>query len=567
MIYGSAAGPRRRSWGLGRKLSAGFALVTALSTALGFLAINRMHVVNHTDAAISENYLPSLGVVGNLGLAIEDMRRAQARLALSTAGSASAQQSLLSAHAAAAQAVKLRREYEPMTDPGVERDRWTTIYDQMWPTVNATTDQLAQLKSSGQDKQVVSAYVDQAKQFTTVLDFLRWDLKYNGDHGAQAASWSRHVYAEAWWMILGGLTVVLALSVATALFLIRHISTPLARMTGAMRRLADHEMSTEIPYADRADEVGAMAAAVQTFKEKMLRADQMSAERQVAREAQTQRSADLVTSFQERIGGTVSIIASAATKMEATAQSLTATATETDNQANAASNAAGLSSIAVQTVSAASQQLSASISEINRQVASSATLTGNAVITVKQTDETVKALAENASQIGHVVELINGIASQTNLLALNATIEAARAGEAGKGFAVVASEVKSLAHKTATATTEIGGQIARVQQAAAEAVAAMRHIAAMIEEVGAITTAIAAAVEEQGAATAEIARNVQQTAETTDEVTTNIVGVSRSVSSTGAAAAEVLGAAGDLSRQADGLASEVEQFVAAVRAA
>ena len=132
---------------------------------------------------------------------------------------------------------------------------------------------------------------------------------------------------------------------------------------------------------------------------------------------------------------------------------------------------------------------------------------------------------------------------------------------------MVASEVKSLAHQTATATGEIGGQIARVQQTVASAVTAMRNIAASIEEVGAVTTAIAAAVEQQGAATAEIARNVQQTAETTDDVTTNIAGVNRSVTSTGAAASQVLGAAGDLSRQAEGLSLEVGRFVTSIRAA
>ena len=93
-----------------------------------------------------------------------------------------------------------------------------------------------------------------------------------------------------------------------------------------------------------------------------------------------------------------------------------------------------------------------------------------------RTDGIVKTLAEGAQKIGDVVGLISTIAGQTNLLALNATIEAARAGDAGKGFAVVASEVKSLANQTAKATDDISQQIAQIQAATKEAVAAIEAI-------------------------------------------------------------------------------------------
>jgi methyl-accepting chemotaxis protein len=165
------------------------------------------------------------------------------------------------------------------------------------------------------------------------------------------------------------------------------------------------------------------------------------------------------------------------------------------------------------------------------------------------------------------VSLINDIASQTNLLALNATIEAARAGEAGKGFAVVASEVKTLATQTAKATEEISGQIAQIQEATKEAVGAIQGIGETIREMSDIAAAIAAAVEEQGTATQEIARNVQQAAQGTQEVSGNIGGVKEASASTGAAANQVLGAAGQLSKQSEQLTEEVDAFLAGVKAA
>ena len=369
-------------------------------------------------------------------------------------------------------------------------------------------------------------------------------------------------------LIGGGIGLVLGLLIAV--FMARSITRPLGAMTDTMAKLAAGDLETDIPARDRKDEIGAMAHAVEVFKLNGLEAQRQTAAQETERQAKERhaaRLAELVKDFETKVSGLVGTLSSAATELEATAQSMTSTAGQTNDQASTVASAAQEMSANVQTVSASAEELGASINEISRQVAQSAEITLKAVKDAERTDEIVRALAEGAQKIGDVVGLINNIAGQTNLLALNATIEAARAGDAGKGFAVVASEVKSLAGQTAKATEEISQQITQIQSATQEAVAAIKGIVGTIGEVSRIAGSIAAAVEEQGAATAEIARSVQQAANGTQDVTTNISGVSQAANETGAAAGQVLGAAGELSRQAEALSGEVSTFVAQVRAA
>jgi len=372
------------------------------------------------------------------------------------------------------------------------------------------------------------------------------------------------------WVQLSGAAAGLALGLALAVIIARGITGPLTGMTEAMSRLAADDLTVGVPGLERGDEIGAMARAVDVFKHNGLAARTAAAAREAERkekEAHALRLAQLVRDFEGSVAGLVQGLATAATELEATAQSMSGSADQADHQAATVASAAQQMSVNLQTVSASAEELGASINEISRQVAQSAEITARAVQDAERTDTIVRALAEGSQRIGEVVSLINDIAGQTNLLALNATIEAARAGDAGKGFAVVASEVKNLAGQTAKATEEISLQIGQIQAATGEAVGAIRGIVATIAEVSRIAGSIAAAVEQQGAATAEIARSVQQAAAGTQDVTQNISGVSQAANDTGSAATQVLGAAGNLARQADALRGEVSGFIAGVRAA
>jgi len=369
----------------------------------------------------------------------------------------------------------------------------------------------------------------------------------------------------------GGISIVfVTISVVAVMISKNYLSNPVMAIGDIMTRLAQKEYNLVVPATERRDEIGAMARAVDVFRDGMMRADAAAAqqeEQRREREARATRLEAMTKTFDGDVSSILNAVDHAGTDMQSTASSMSQTAEEASRKAAVVAAAAEEASANVQTVAAASEQLASSIHEISRQVNQSAKVAADAAEQSTRTNALVQGLAQSAQRIGEVVNLINDIASQTNLLALNATIEAARAGDAGKGFAVVANEVKSLANQTGRATEEIAQQISAVQEATKNAVNAIQAIGTTIAEINQISSAIASAVEEQGAATQEIARNVQQAAAGTQQVTQNIGGVSEAAVDAGHAANDVLVVATTLARESTSLRSVVDGFLTNVRSA
>jgi methyl-accepting chemotaxis protein len=378
--------------------------------------------------------------------------------------------------------------------------------------------------------------------------------------------------AEKMVILFAGMFVLSAtLAVGGFILIQMRISRPITAIADVMRRLSANDLSVDVPGAGRSDEIGRMASAVLVFKDKMIEAERLRSEQaENEMRAATQRKSEmhkLADAFQAAVGNIVETVSSASKQLEATATTLTQTAETTQQLSTTVATASEEASDNVNSVASASEELAGSVNEIARQVQESSKIALEAVQQAQKTDARIAELSRAASRIGDVVKLITGVAEQTNLLALNATIEAARAGEAGKGFAVVAHEVKALAAQTAKATDEISTQIAGMQTATQDSVAAIKEIGVTIGRISEIASAISAAVEQQGAATQEISRNVQQAARGTAEVATNITDVNRGASATGSASSQVLSSARSLSNESNRLKIEVEGFLNTVRAA
>jgi methyl-accepting chemotaxis protein len=519
---------------------------------------------------VVETSIPSVVSLGQLSADVANARVRQLRY-MNDATGAEREEHLKSIDAIAKAISKDRAAYEPLITEVEERDIYSEASNS-FDDLNRLWAQVVALTQTGNEDQAKVIFSKSMKDlYDAVGKSLQSSVDFNTKHSARDGAEATASVTDALTAIYVALGVVITIALGAMFLSFQRVIRPLSRMTVFMGVLAGGNAAAEVPDRDRRDEIGAMASAVQVFKEGIIRNRELEAEAVQARldnEAANRAAMNqLADNFEAEVMGVVRSVSAAAEQLQQNATQMSAAADQTSRQSTIVAAASEQATGNVQTVASSAEELSASIREIGEQVTSAARVAGSASEQAALTAGVVHKLADNAKHISEVVALISSIAAQTNLLALNATIEAARAGEAGRGFAVVATEVKQLASQTARATDEISSQVNAVQTATEEVVKAITSITGTIDQINMISSAIATAVEEQGAATNEISRNVTQAAQGTQEVTTNIAGVNQAAAQTEMVSGEIVKAASDLSVQANSLRDQVGNFISRVRAA
>ncbi|PPQ28318.1 cache domain-containing protein [Rhodopila globiformis] len=345
------------------------------------------------------------------------------------------------------------------------------------------------------------------------------------------------------------------------------ITRPVMNMAAAMRRLADGDLSADIPALDRGDEIGRMAQAMLVFRQNARHARALEQEAAVVRREKDRRQAAMdqnTLDFSQSISSVMSGLSRAADAMCAQAADMSTAAGRTRQLAGETADGATASSQNLAAVAAAAGEMSTTIDDVHRQVSRATDAVRLTVERATATDAKISSLVKATEQIGDVAALIAGIARQTNLLALNATIEAARAGEAGKGFAVVASEVKALATQTAKATDDITHQIVAVRAATSDAVGSVRDVGTAIGEIDQIAAAIATAVDQQAAVTRGIVDSVQAVTSATRQAASAMQDASAMSETASHTSDRVLQVAGEFHDTAETLDGEIRNFLDAM---
>jgi methyl-accepting chemotaxis protein len=373
--------------------------------------------------------------------------------------------------------------------------------------------------------------------FLAKLKDLRLELTTFADQIAKGAVVTASSGTRA---VIGASAVALVLGSILAWFIVRGIIMPLNAMTGAMTGLAAGDGSVEIPEMHSRSELGAMARAVDVFKQN---ADKIAA--MLTAETTTREIGEVISSaaagdltirvplddkvgFLKDIGGQVNRLLDTTNiafrefgeKARHTAISVgeaSAAVGQVSDGARSQSGALSQVATALRESTDALKSVSDNTKAASDKATTASQLVQKGLVSVERLAGIVDAIAQNSRKVNQITQVIAQIANRTHILSLNAAIEAARAGEHGKGFVVVAQEVGKLAEsagQNAKQITDIVEQAtidANEGKSATDVVrGAMQGIAAETDQTTQMIHSSAAAVEEQQATITQIDSNVSQ---------------------------------------------------------
>lgn len=505
---------------ISRLLFIAFAIPLLALAGLIWTSVTQMDVINNQSTEIAQNWLPSVAAVEKLNTQTADLRNIEAIHIITVDENefAAVEQQLDKTESMVNDTLN---QYQKLVSSS-EEQRILDQFKAEYQSYLSIQKELLQLSRENQNQKARNLFLGASlTSYNQYSDLLLKLVALNEKGSNDASARGDEIYQQSEVILITVLVVSGLIVAGIGIIVARYLTNSINQVQQAMNKLAKGDLTYRLTVqgnnelAMLADGFNQSSQQFQQLNSGLIKvADQVNslADSLSANMNQTEHNSSQMLAQ-------VEMVATAITEMASAAQEISQNASSARDSANEA-----LSSVDVGHKSLDKSNHIAS--RIEQSMSESATI--------------VNELKLHSTEIGAVIDVINGISEQTNLLALNAAIEAARAGEQGRGFAVVADEVRNLAAKTQQSTVDIKeiitqlqsqaeqadqfmqsnlGLINESQQMSEQVSEAFSHIATAVNSISEINNLVATASNEQTSVTDEISMNI---ATTVDMVNQNV---------------------------------------------
>lgn len=400
----------------------------------------------------------------------------------------------------------------------------------------------------GGDKKAKTIYSDNSVVMKRILDSRDFEIHRIVRNGESYIAGSYYISNIGWHMLMeiseaavlkdaGRLAImaVIICLVCIPLFslllavLVRRIMRPLRIISKQLLEL-DGDLTFRADYAEKKDEIGAIARGVNSFIEKLqnlIVGSKETSEQMYELSQNIEKSSETAAVSLDRQKKSTDAFVESISQLSQSASGMALNAEEVAKTTNDAA----------EVTNRGTEQVKIMIGSMN-----------NVTQRVDTAVLKVGALNEAAQQIKMILSVISSISEKTSLLALNAAIEAARAGDAGRGFAVVADEIRTLATRTKNSTVEISQVIGELQDStselncfmlesqtdtketmeiASQTALLLKEIADLTGRINGMITQMSATAEEQSVVTGTLSEQSGEIARINDEIHRLLIDQSR----------------------------------------